>query len=308
MSQLTATLHPNTPEPGSAEWLMYITASKAATILGLAPKKWGTKYSLYHQMRGTFPVQAENSSMSRGRIFEPIIANAFAAENPHLEVQRTGMWVHNDRTWQAATPDRLIVDANGEVSGLEVKTARDLREWGDSIPLHYLCQIQFQMDVIGYRRTYLAVCGAFEMFDLKPKVYVIDYDPGDAKLIRRLCQEFQSEVALGIEPNPNHASDADRLALRYANTSIVDDPGVDVPAEIAVPYLEAFAAEAAVVLEKKRTGSVLLEYLGSSKKATFNGHTIASRVNSKGAPSIRATSGLAEKAPEILKPRKAEAA
>ena len=97
-----------------------------------------------------------------------------------------------------------------------------------------------------------------------------------------------------------------RFGMR--NTSIADDPGVDVPAEIAVPYLEAFAAEAAVALEKKRTGSVLLEYLGSSKKATFNGHTIASRVNSKGAPSIRATSGLAEKAPEILKPRKAEAA
>lgn len=306
MTTLTGFQLPEPLAPGTSEWWTKYSASKVAAIVGLS--KWDTPRSIYDAMKGIVPLQPQTDVQGRGHEFEPLIRGWFS--NMHLDwtIEETSTWQHSLRDWQTADPDGIVTLPDGTVELLEIKTADDIHSWGDEVPIGYLVQVMWQMDVIGARRTHLAACGPFELFHRRPKVFVIDYDARDAAVLRERVLKFQARVEAGDQPAADHSRDCDRLSVRYANTSIVDDPGVDVPAEIAVPYLEAFAAEAAVVLEKKRTGSVLLEYLGSSKKATFNGHTIASRVNSKGAPSIRATSGLAEKAPEILKPRKAEAA
>lgn len=306
MTTLTGFQLPEPLAPGTAEWWTKYSASKVAAICGLS--KWDTERSIYDGITGVVPPQPQTDVQGRGHEFEPLIRGWFS--NMHLDwtIEETSTWQHSLRDWQTADPDGIITLPDGTVELLEIKTADDIHSWGDEVPIGYLVQVMWQMDVIGARRTHLAACGPFELFHRRPKVFVIDYDARDAAVLRERVLKFQARVEAGDQPAADHSRDCDRLSVRYAETSIVDDPGVDVPAEIAVPYLEAFAAEAAVALEKKRTGSVLLEYLGSSKKATFNGHTIASRVNSKGAPSIRATSGLAEKAPEILKPRKAEAA
>lgn len=305
MTALTGIRLPEPLAPGSPEWWLKYSASKVAAIVGLS--KWDTERSIYDGITGIVPQQPQTSDQARGHEFEPLIRGWFQKMHPDWSVEETSTWQHSVREWQTADPDGIVTLPDGTVELLEIKTADDIHSWGDDVPIGYLVQVMWQMDVIGARRTHLAACGPFELFHRRPKVFVIDYDARDAAVLRERVLKFQARVEARDQPPADHSRDCDRLSVRYANTSIVDDPGVDVPAEIAVPYLEAFAAEAAVALEKKRTGSVLLEFLGSSKKATFNGHTIASRVNSKGAPSIRATSGLAEKAPEILKPRKAVA-
>ncbi len=312
MTTLTGFQLPEPLAPGTAEWWTKYSASKVAAIVGLS--KWDTPRSIYDAMKGIVPLQPQTDVQGRGHEFEPLIRGWFQGMHPDWSVEETSTWQHSIREWQTADPDGIVTISTVvdgvevvEIELLEIKTADDIHQWGDQVPMHYLVQAMWQMDVIGARRTHLAACGPFELFHRRPKVFVIDYDARDAAVLRERVLAFDQQLQAGVQPAADHSRDCDRLSVRYANTSIADDPGVDVPAEIAVPYLEAFAAEAAVALEKKRTGSVLLEYLGSSKKATFNGHTIASRVNSKGAPSIRATSGLAEKAPEILNPRKAAA-
>jgi hypothetical protein len=301
MNSLTGFQLPEFLAPGTPPWWAKYSASQVAAICGLSD--YDTPRSVHDAKTGIVPPQPQTAVMGRGHEFEPLIRGWVADANPQWTVVdgTNTTWQHEVRDWQIATPDATI-HLDGGMELLEIKTAQNLHEWGDVPPLGYLVQCMWQMDVIGADRTHLAACGPFELFNRRPKMFVIEYNPREAAMLRERVLAFDAAMQAGIQPPADHTKDSDRLAVRYANTMIRDDPGVDVPAEIAVPYLEAFAAEASVAEAKKATGSTLLEFLGESKKATFRGVTIATRVNGSGGkpPSLRATNKLADKAPEIL--------
>lgn len=297
-------------EPGTPAWLAKWSASQVAAAVGLS--KWDTPRSLYDQKVGIVPRQETTAVQGRGHEFEPMIRNWFAQMHPTWTVEDgTGVtWQHNLRDWQIVNLDGAILTDQSEFELLEVKTAQDLHEWEDQVPLYYEVQAQWAMDVTGARRTHLAACGPFELFNRRPKVFVLDYNPGAAAALREKVLELDMQILLGIQPEADHTRDCDRLAVRYAHPTITDDPGLEIPDELAVPYLEAFAASAAVEAAKVAAGSALLEYLGPAKKATYRGATIATRVNGKGdkPPTLRATNGLADKAHNIINNEKDSAA
>ncbi|MBM4686460.1 hypothetical protein GS532_22605 [Rhodococcus hoagii] len=68
-------------------------------------------------------------------------------------------------------------------------------------------------------------------------MFVIDYNPREAAMLREKVLEFDAMLRAGIQPPANHDRDCDRLAVRYGNTAIVDDPGVEIPDELAELYL-----------------------------------------------------------------------
>ncbi|NKR79423.1 hypothetical protein GS491_22625 [Rhodococcus hoagii] len=288
--------------PGSPEWLATYSASQVAAICGLS--EWDTPRSIYDAKKGIVPPQPQTDVQGRGHQFEPLIRGWVAEQNPNWTIYETGTWAHGERTWQTANPDGVIglADRNAPIELLEIKTAADMHEWGEVPPIKYLVQCMWQMDVIGARRTHLAACGPFELFHRRPRMFVIDYNPREAAMLREKVLEFDAMLRAGIQPPANHDRDCDRLAVRYANTGIVDDPGVEIPDDLAELYLGPYVEKADIEARAKSGASRLLEYLGESKKATYRGTTIATRIAGRGdkPPTLRAANGLAEKAADLL--------
>lgn len=295
--------------PGSPEWLATYSASQVAAICGLS--EWDTPRSIYDAKKGIVPAQPQTDVQGRGHEFEPLIREWVARDNHEWQIEETGTWAHRERTWQTANPDGLIyLDEHGTMELLEIKTAADMHEWGEVPPIKYLVQCMWQMDVIGARRTHLAACGPFELFHRRPRMFVIEYNPREAGMLRERVLQFDEQLRAGIQPLANHDRECDRLAVRYGNTAIVDDPGVEIPEDLAELYLAPYAEAAAVEAAKKSGASRLLEYLGESKKATYRGTTIATRIAGRGdkPPTLRAANGLAEKAADLLNANESESA
>lgn len=274
-------------EPGTAEWFAVMSASKMPQLMGLCPPEWGDRYTLWHEMRSQRSLVKENSAMGRGHTFEPLIRDWFARDHPHFDVRETWTWAHHERAWQTADPDAELWTDTGRLELLEIKTSDDLRDWGepgtDEIPLYYRVQVMWQMATIGATRVHVAVCGPFELFNRKPRYYVVDYDPQDAKVLLGEAERHMQSLALGIEPARINATDKAMLAVRN-KTPWIEDTGLEIPDEVAAPFL-ATLGECPTCREAKRAATDLLEFMGSAKKATYRGVTIANRVNGRnGAP------------------------
>lgn len=303
-------------DPGSPEWLATVSASQIATIAGLTPPEWETAHSLWHKKAGTLPSKPQADAQGRGHEFEPLIRQWFAkAHAGEWIVAETGTWRHNLRDWQTANPDGLLIADSTDLAFpnqeptalLEIKTSADMRDWNDGIPPYYQAQAQWQMDVTGLRQVVFAVCGPFELFDRRPREIPLDYDPQAAARLRELALRFIQSLELGIEPDPDYTASPDRDALRWQHTAIVDTPGLDIPDEIAVPYLEALTAEKAATAGKARWSAELAAFMGDRRKANWRGTTLGTRKNGVGdkPPSFSAAPKLADKASDLLNSQKA---
>lgn len=141
------------------EWLDYrrqgIGGSDAAVVVGLNPYK--SSLTLYADKKGLLPETLDNEAMRVGRDLEEYVAKRFS-EATGKKVRKTNfIYAHDEYDFIRANVDREIV---GENAGLECKTASALSKvkYADSeIPLHYYCQCQHYMAVMGYDKMYLAV-------------------------------------------------------------------------------------------------------------------------------------------------------
>lgn len=299
-------------EPGSPEWLQTVSASQIATIVGLTPPQWETPFSLWMKKQGRMPAPAQTDAQGRGHEFEPLIRRWYAVAHPEFDVATTGTWQHNLRTWQTANPDALIYEGRNDENRseepaalLEIKTANDLRDWNDGVPDYYQCQAQWQMDTLGVDTVIFAVCGPFELFDRRPKEYVIEYDPQSAARLREAALRFTESLELDIAPDEDLATEPDRLAIRFQHPTVSDTPPVDVPDEIAIPYLTALSETKRIDGDKARWSAEVAKFVGDGKAAAWNGTTLGTRRNGKGdnPPTFAASKGLADKAAELLNPK-----
>nr|WP_240145090.1 YqaJ viral recombinase family protein [Enterococcus hirae] len=265
--------------PGSEEWLRCMSSSKVAAVLGLSP--YESRFSLWHRMTGAIPAQADSDVLRRGHYLEPGIASWFADQHPELAQGLGGTWRHGERTWQVASPDRLLFDdaeAITPVAILEVKTAADDSDWGkpgtDDIPIGYRAQVMWQMDVVGVPVTHVAVLSAFLEF----REYVVTYDPDEADDIRSRCEAFMATLPGGPnETRPNlDEHTATYQAVRALNPDI-DGNDVELPLELADRYCVAVAAFKEVEAKKTAASSAVMDYLGAAKRATWGKRALASR-------------------------------
>jgi putative phage-type endonuclease len=183
--------------PDNPEWHALrragITASEIAAVAGLSP--WDSPFSIYHRKANGWEV-ADNEAMANGRRCEPVVADWWAeTQDPldNLAVEQSGLIAHPGRSWQLATPDRLIYRAcpacggsgldgdldsddwlgacpdclgsrpgttGGPLAVLECKWTSRWDGWGDDaddIPVYYRAQLLWQMDVVGVDEGHLAV-------------------------------------------------------------------------------------------------------------------------------------------------------
>lgn len=263
--------------PGSAEWLQVMSASKIAAVMGLSP--FESRFSLYHRMTGLV-ADEDSPEKRRGHYLEPAIAAWFADQRPDLAVRTTGTWVHCEREWQVASPDRIAVDAAGNVECVELKSWATVDGWGepgtDDIPVGIRCQVMWQLDTLGLQRCHVAVILPFLEF----QAYLVEYDPAEAAVLRDAAAAFLGDIANGVRP-PIDGSDATYQVVRQLHPDI-DGTDKEIPGYLASAYRRACDTYRDAKTEKQGLTSEILDLLGQARYATWQGERVAMRVPSRG--------------------------
>jgi putative phage-type endonuclease len=275
--------------PGSAAWDevrtgLCITATEIAAVVGLSP--WMSRFTLWHKKSGLNVAPFEmTSAVEWGTRLEDAVAGKWEDEHPGQLAASAGTWRNRERDWQRATPDRLIYpqpanefEIPDQATGLlEVKTSPFGDDWGpdgadDGVPVWYRCQVMWQMDALGLRRTDFAVLISGHDY----REYVVEYDEGEAKILRDAAVQFLDEVRNGVRPPIDGADDTYRT-IRVQPDGF-DDIDVEIPAEDAARYETAQAASKAAAAELTAAKGVVLDHIGTGKRAVVGERRIAYRI------------------------------
>ncbi|MCP3799769.1 YqaJ viral recombinase family protein [Allokutzneria sp. A3M-2-11 16] len=284
----TAAVRLGTWAPGSAEWFSArasgLGGSEIAAVLGLSP--WESRFSLWHKKKGLAAPEPDNDAMRRGRLFEAVVAEWFAAEHPEYRVRRTGTWASRHRPWQVATPDRLLSAVAGRAL-LEIKTATDTDKWGepgtDEIPVHYRAQVMWQLDTLGLRRAHVAVLTS----GLNFREYVVDWNLAEVEVLRTAGREFLDTIERDERPDIDEHGATYRV-VRELHPDI-DDVEVEIEPALAERYRRTVAEHKSAEAAKQQATAEVLDALGSGRRAVVAGESIAIRVPGRGdaPPSLR---------------------
>lgn len=269
------------PTKDEADWLAArrqgITASEIAVIMGLSP--WSSPYALYHQKLGILPRQEDSPAMERGRVLEPYIREKFAEAHPEFAVMGFGrdLYAHAERRWQMATLDSLLYAKDGNsyfdleepVAVTEFKTASSMDEWGepgtDEIPVHYRCQVLWQMDVMGVAKAHVAVLDIPRWRVLE---YVVEMD-GDARhdlaLMHKAAHDFLDRIECQEPPDVDWRP-ATIAALKTMNPG-VEDREVVIGRQLAISYRAAQRRYKEAEQRKDEMTARVLETMGNAKRA-----------------------------------------
>lgn len=280
--------------PGTPDWdgarRLRVGGSEVAAVLGLSP--WESPFSLWWRKRGAIPATTDNDLMWWGRAMEPVIADRFALEHPEMAVRTCGTYVHEERGYQLISPDRIGFHADGRWELVEIKNAYEGEQWGDAdtedVPVYYRCQVMWLMDVFGASECYLVVYFGGGKY----REYRIAYDATDAQILRKRVEEFLASVEAGHAPEiDSHPATYETIRELHPD---IDDADVELPAELADPYLDALAAKIAAEQARALTSARVADYMGNARRAVYpredgSLRSIATRVAKKGGnPYLRA--------------------
>lgn len=270
-TRLGDAVHIGTWEPGTPEWNEArrdtINGSEIAAVLGISP--YDSPFSLWHRKAGRIGEVEQSDEMYWGNQLEPVIRDEFNRRHQRAFAP-SGLFRHHERMWQGGGPDGID---DGEL--LECKTARYDEGWGepgsDQIPVHYRAQCLWYLDVFGYQVCHVAVLIAGSEF----REYRIKRDDAELVPMRAAATAFLETLRAGQAP-PLDGHEATYQAMRELHPDI--EPGrVDLPAAIALPYLQAVAAAKDAEAEKRHRAAAVLDAMGSVKDAFYLNQRIASR-------------------------------
>lgn len=274
-ARLVGIFEPGTPEWDAARAGRVVTATEVAAIVGLSP--WVSPFSLWHHKAGTVQVDsAPNAAMSWGSRLEPVIADAFAESHPDLVVHTTGTWENKLRSWQRATPDRVLAPADGSgASLLEIKTSRYGEGFGepgtDDVPVYYRCQVMWQLDTLGLEAAHVAVLIAGQDY----REYVVQYDEGEAAFLREQAAGFLASVEAGTPPPLDGHTATYRTAQRLPGG--VEEVVADISPAIAEAYRAALLDHRRAEEAKREASAAVLAAMGPAKKCQADGRPVATR-------------------------------
>ena len=218
------------PQSFSAEQLeqrrQTLGASEIPVVAGLVPFK--SPIQLWMEKRGLVQSFEGNEFTEWGNRLESVVADAYA-EKRGVAVHRSASVVHPIDTWMSATPDRLVMNADGVIDrGLEVKCRGEYRgdEWGDpgtdEVPHDVAIQTHWSMIVTGLARWDVATLIGGNKF----RMYELHYDADIAASLVGIGRAFWFDhVLAGVQP-PIDGSTAttELLKKRFrTNTDVLRD-------------------------------------------------------------------------------------
>lgn len=271
-----------------ADWLEArqagIGASEIAAVMGISP--YDSPFSLWWRKREGWQADV-NDEMAAGTRLEPVIADWFAEQclchngEPLMTVRRAGLYRHPERSWQLATPDRLLIlpqqdDEQVLRCGalLECKAAYSWDGWGeqdtDEIPVHYRAQALWQMDTVGVDLVYVAAFSGLSF-----RSYMVRRDEKDLAAMREAGRRFWQSLIDDVPPDPDEHS-ATLPILRRINAAI-EDREQEIPAPIATGWQRAKRFKDLATRVEKRYAALLRKELGTAKTAVLAGRVFAAR-------------------------------
>jgi putative phage-type endonuclease len=272
---LLGTFTPGTPEWDKARAGLCITATEIAAVLGLSP--WQSRFSLWHKKAGLpTPPFESNPAMEWGSRLEDAVARKWQDDHDGYCIESTGTYRHQAREWQRATPDRIATTSRGKVVELlEVKTSPFGDDWGpagsDEIPLHYRCQIQWQLDTLGLEVCHVAVLiGGWDY-----REYTVTYDETDAKVMRDAAERFLDDVRREVRP-PIDGADATYQTIRVQPDGL-EDRDVEIPFGTVCRWDAAYEAHQIADAELTKVRGEVLDLIGNAKRAVCESRRIAYR-------------------------------
>ncbi|MCX7491499.1 YqaJ viral recombinase family protein [Corynebacterium sp. P6129] len=290
------TILDDAPAPGTPEWQRSITASKIPAILGVSP--FDSPYAVWQKLAGRWEPEPQDRPIFRiGHLAEHVMCEYWqeqkAKEGERWRLNPGGEMVYQNPDLDFphfVTLDRRAWKGGRRFRILECKTTgwEGLRKWRrpdepDSIPLHYLVQVQFQMGVSGIHEADVLVWlrGGDQV-----EIHHVTFDPELFTLIVTKCQNFYQSVLDDTPPDLDDST-ATYDAVRGIHPDVDEDADVQVPDALAHELWDAAAAERAV--KKRLTGAktAILAEMGNAKTALLGDQKVATRTPSRGAITLR---------------------
>jgi len=251
--------------------------SEIGAVCGLS--RWVSPYKLWalKTKRITQP-EIVSESAEWGNRLEPVIIDKFASEHPDWIILRDpGTYHHKEREWQRANPDALVFDGE-QWAVLEVKTAHFEDDWRNGPPPGYDAQVQWYMNVLGYKKAYFAALfhgNTYKEYETELSDISVNFYLDQAKDFLRLVEEDK-------EPDFDGAH-ATYETVRELNPYI-EDLEVEL-GDLGVHYFNA-KTDATRASEKEREmASRVLAAMGKAKRGLVMGEWLLSRqARGKGAP------------------------
>ena len=242
-----------TQKEDEAGWLAArskgIGGSDIGTICGVNP--WSSARLLYLAKTGQYGDSdgafdnATKERMYFGHVLEPIIADEYVQRTGNRVVSVNATFVHNKYPWALANVDRFIVDEDNVATGvLECKSAGEYQnaKWEDGdIPLHYIYQLQWYMEITGFKQ------GAFAALVGGNKFHIIDVWRNDdlVKEILERAHDFWHNNVLKLVPPELDGADASTEYVKEQYKDVVKNSEIrlegDVYNDLAATVIEAKA-------------------------------------------------------------------
>lgn len=206
-----------------ADQLTGIGSSDAAAILGVSP--WSSAFKVWERLTG---VETEHPPVQLhwrlGQELEGFLAKLYMGETGRKVRRDSGHHRHRAHPWMVTHLDFRVLK---ESRLLECKTAAwKTSSWGEpgsaEIPVHYFCQVQHEMAVMGAEVCDVPVLFGFREF----AVYTI---PRDSLFISKLI-EAEAELWHRVETGEPPPLDGSEDARRFLNRRNPSDDGLILPA------------------------------------------------------------------------------
>jgi putative phage-type endonuclease len=274
-----------------------VSASEIATIMGIAPPHWTSRFDLWWAKASGVDTRAENKGMRRGKRLEALVVADFAEAHPEFHVEfPVGLLANKDRPWQTATPDGAVFEHWSEdmlrmastvpvvardvhlsstpVAGLEAKTSGSREGWGeagtDEVPVYYRAQAMWQLDAFGVDVTFMPT-----WFGTDYREYVIERDDADLEAMREAAWAFLEDLAHDRQPDIDSAL-ATRRRLLYQHPSVTEGE-TEIPRHW-VRFRQGAAKRAKAAKERQDYYENLIRNeLGDLNIGTVDGRKVVSR-------------------------------
>jgi putative phage-type endonuclease len=266
-------------QSGTPEWhearATRVGGSDVGAICGFS--KWESPLSLWAKKSGLISSDIpESEPMEWGTLLEPVVLSKFRRMHPELNVvANVGTYVHRDRDWQLANPDALAYNpSTGEYHVIEIKTARYEDEWDEKenvVPLTYRAQVQWYMQTLGIKHTYVATLFSGSKY----REFSIDGNEfeQDANLARVIM--WRDYLTSGTQPDFDGA-EATYEVVRELHPEIDDTLDCEL-GELGVHYDIANAEFVIAERQLREMKSRVLDAMGKAKRGLVEGEVLVTR-------------------------------
>lgn len=264
-------------EPGSAEWHQArangIGGSEISAVLGISP--YESYFSLWHRKKGLIAPVEENEQMRWGKRLEAPIVDEFADLHPEIVVLPSATYHATGRPWHVVNPDRLAINADGEMEVIEVKTSRDAEGWGeedtDQIPVYYKAQARWYLDALGIRRARVIVLISGSDY----REYTVEHDEADAAMMRARAEQFMQSLRDNLRPSID-GHDATYQAIKELPDGL-DDVDIQITPDLRAQYFQALADFENAKTAKQLAAGLVLDQIGTGRRAVVGLDKVATR-------------------------------